>query len=65
MFGGRVFEPGEVLKLMMTRDGELYARVLGFEVVEMEVPPDVMPVDAAEISEIVWTPPKEATASWR
>jgi hypothetical protein len=65
MFSSRVFEPGEVLELMMTRDGELYARVLGFEVVEMEVPPDVMPVDVAEISEIVWTPPKEVTANWR
>jgi hypothetical protein len=49
----------------MAKDGDLYARVLGFEVVEMEVPPDVMPVDITDISEIVWTPPKEVTANWR
>jgi hypothetical protein len=27
IFGNRVLEPGEVLGLMMTKDGDLYARV--------------------------------------
>jgi hypothetical protein len=55
MFGGRVLEPGEVLELMMTKDGDLYARVLGFEVVEVEVPERMLPAD---VPEVIWTPPK-------
>jgi photosystem II stability/assembly factor-like uncharacterized protein len=56
---GRVFEPGEVLELMMTRDGELYARVLGFEVVEVKVPEHMVPAD---VPEVIWTPPRD---DWR
>ena len=65
MFGSRVFKPGEVLDLLMTRDGVLYAKVLGFEVIEVDVPDNIMPVDVAEVAEVAWTPPKEAMASWR
>jgi hypothetical protein len=59
MFGGRVFEPGEVLELMMTKDGDLYAKVLGFEVVEVKVPEHMLPAD---VPEVIWTPPRD---DWR
>jgi hypothetical protein len=59
MFNNKIFEPGEVLELMMTKDGDLYARVLGFEVVEVEVPEHMLPAD---VPEVIWTPPKD---DWR
>ncbi|MEM2233859.1 MAG: hypothetical protein QXP81_10020 [Nitrososphaerota archaeon] len=62
MFAGRLFEPGEVLDLLMTKAGELYAKVLSFEVIEMDVPPNLM---RADVSEIVWTPPRQVILDWR
>ncbi|MEM2233801.1 MAG: hypothetical protein QXP81_09725 [Nitrososphaerota archaeon] len=59
MYAGRIYEPGEVVDVMMTRDGALYAKVLGFELMEVEVPEMLLP---AEVGELVWSPPKEVLA---
>jgi hypothetical protein len=59
MFNNKIFEPGEVLELLMTKDGDLYAKVLGFEVVEVEVPEHMLPAD---VPEVIWTPPRD---DWR
>ncbi len=52
----RVFEPGEVTDVYLDGKGNIYAKVLLFEPLELEVPEDLTP---AEVAELVWTPPQE------
>jgi hypothetical protein len=58
----RIFEPGEVTDVYIDGRGNVYAKVLLYEPLEVEAPPDLTP---AEVAELVWTPPQEVVLGIR
>lgn len=55
-WGGKIFEPSEVVELLEDRKGQLYARVLLFAPVQIEIPDDLRIADSSEL--IGWTKPE-------
>lgn len=58
----RIFEPGEVTDVYIDGRGRVYAKVLLYEPLEVEVPDELTP---AEVAELVWTPPQEVVVGMR
>ncbi|MEM2233575.1 MAG: hypothetical protein QXP81_08570 [Nitrososphaerota archaeon] len=56
----QILQPGEVLEVYEDRAGNLYARVLSYELIHDELPPDLRPVEPWEI--VGWTRPKEVVS---